>query len=330
MTLDDSLYSAREPFEQGWLDVGDGHRLHFEQCGNPEGVPALFLHGGPGSGCNSAQRRFFDPARYRAVFFDQRGCGRSEPLGELNHNHTAALLGDIEALRRHLGIARWLLFGGSWGASLAIAYAASHPAAVSGLILRGIFLTGRRDLDWFFQDARRMLPDTWQEFASVAPPRWRRNLLHYYARMLHGRDPARAVAAAASWAAYERALLDPLHDPVRNQSPPAAPAEEMTRLVAKYRVQSQYLTRHCFLGEKPLLAMASRLQHHPLAILHGRLDLVCPAENAWIVHRTVSGSRLRLVAGTGHSPYTPPMARSLVSAADHFAAHGDFKSWEGT
>ncbi len=307
---------------QGWIDVGSGHHLYFEECGNPQGIPALFLHGGPGSGCNPKQHGFFDPDRYRAVFLDQRGCGRSLPLGDIKHNRTTDLIRDIEMLREHLDIPRWLVFGGSWGASLAIAYAANHPRRVSGLILRGIFLTGQRDLDWFFQDSRQQFQEAWRSFANFAPPRWRGNLLHYYARALH--DPNTAAAAAAHWSAFESALINPTH----TQTPTPQTSDETAQQIAKYRIQAHYLTQYCFLGEETLLTMARSLKKIPCAILHGSLDLVCTAENAQTLHQSISGSHMQLVANTGHSPFSPPMARALISATDYFAEHGNFSDWK--
>jgi proline iminopeptidase len=318
------LYPPIEADVHGWLEVGHGHRVYWEQCCNPRGIPVLFLHGGPGSGCNAQQRRFFDPARYRIVLFDQRGCGRSQPLGELRHNDTALLIGDIETLRKHLGIERWLVFGGSWGAALAIAYAATHREAISGIVLRGSFLTGQRDLDWFFQDSRRFLPDAWARFAAIAPKRRRHDLLAYCSKVLDGEDIDRQTAVAIAWAAYERAAMG-------LENPPSAAAalgeEDRFRLVAKYRLQAHYLTRTCFLGDKPLLAMASRLQGIPLAIVHGRLDMVCPPENAWILHRTVFGSRLEWVADVGHNPFDQRFVGELVAVTRHFADHGNFDTW---
>jgi proline iminopeptidase len=325
------LYPPIEANLHGLLDVGNGHHLYWEQCGNPAGLPVLFLHGGPGSGCNAQHRRFFDPARYRIVLFDQRGCGRSQPLGELKHNDTSLLLGDIETLRKHLGIERWLVFGGSWGAALAIAYSATQRSAVSGMVLRGSFLTGQRDLDWFFQNSGRFLPDAWARFAAIAPKRRRHDLLAYCSRVLHDKDIDRAAAVAIAWAAYEQAVIDPekipFSTPLPNPAHSTPSAEEQQRLIAKYRLQSHYLSRNCFLGEKPLLAMASQLQGIPLAILHGRMDLICPPENAWTLHRTVFGSRLKWVNGAGHSQFDERLARELVAVTNHFAEHGNFDTW---
>lgn len=321
---DPALYPPLEPYASGMVDVGDGHRVYFEQCGAPDGVPVVFLHGGPGSGCAARHRRFFDPARYRVVLFDQRGCGRSTPRGELRHNTSAHLVADIERLREHLGIERWLVFGGSWGSSLGLAYCAAHKAACSGAILRGVFLTGRRDAAWFFDDMRHLLPDAWQRLADHAPRRRRRDLLAWYAGRIGGADREAALAAVCEWMRWEEALTQPGRTVTTLPSPSG---DEAQRLIDKYRLQAHYLLRECFLGERRLLDCAARMHGLPTAILHGRLDWVCRPEAAWRVHHTLHGSRLRLVDGAGHSPFDAPMARALIEATDHFAARGDFAGW---
>ena len=319
-----ALYPPIEPFMSGMLDVGDGHAVYFEQCGIPDGMPVVFLHGGPGSGCVARHRCFFDPARYRIVLFDQRGCGRSTPRGELRHNTSAHLLADIERLRAHLGIERWLVFGGSWGSSLGLAYCAAHKAACSGAILRGIFLTGRRDVAWFFEDMKQQLPDAWQRLADHAPRRRRRDLLAWYVERIGGDDRDAALAAVREWMRWEDALTQPGRTVTALPSPCG---DEALRLIDKYRLQGHYLLRGCFLGDKRLLDCAARMHGLPTAILHGRLDFVCRPEAAWRVHHTLHGSRLRLVEGAGHSPFDPPMAQALVEAADHFLVHGGFSGW---
>jgi proline iminopeptidase len=320
--LDEILYAPTEPYASGMLAVGGGHELYWEQCGNPGGEPVLFLHGGPGSGCSAQQRRFFDPERYRVVLFDQRGSGRSRPLGELAHNSTVHLVSDIENLRRTLEIERWLVFGGSWGSSLALAYAGAHASAVSGMVLRGIFLTGRRDLEWYFQDLRALLPDAWERFARLAPKRHRRSLLRYYWRRLVGEDADAALRAARAYAEYEQAAVGVLAEAAAS-GPPLADAV----LLAKYRLQCHYLVRQCFLGERRLLQLAAGCGGVPTAILHGRLDLVCRSENAVRLARTIRGARLQFMTGAGHSQFDPPMAAALVGALQHFAGHGEFSAW---
>jgi proline iminopeptidase len=315
------LYPPSEPHAQGWLPEDRGHRVYWEECGNPAGLPVVFIHGGPGSGASPAHRRFFDPAGYRSVLFDQRGCGRSAPRGELRHNTPDQLIADLERLRAHLGIARWLVVGGSWGAALALAYAARHKAACLGLILRGMFLTGRRDLEWFFAGAGALLPDAYALLAAPVPRSRRRDLLGWYAATLKGGEQDAALRAVAHWMAWEAALARPGLAPA---GLPAIGADEVPGLLDKYRLQAHYLQRQCFLGEARLLDCAARLHGLPTLLLHGRLDLVCRPENAWRVHRTLHGSRLALVEGAGHSPFDPPMAAAVVGATDHFLRHGDF------
>ncbi|WP_440224546.1 prolyl aminopeptidase [Dokdonella sp. MW10] len=314
-------YPDIAPWDEGVLDTADGHRVHYEQCGARDGVPVVFLHGGPGSGCSPAHRRFFDPARYRAVLFDQRGCGRSTPRGGTRHNTTAHLLADIEALRTRLRIERWLVAGGSWGSSLALAYADAHRASVTGLVLRGVFLTGRADLDWFFTGARELVPDAWEAFAATFPRRHRRDPLAVLVRVFEDDDAERVAACTRAWWAWERALLG-VSGPA-----PVPDGDAIARAVDRYRVQAHYLARRCFLGERALLGAASRLRGLPVAIVHGREDLVCRPRNAWRVHRAAGGSRLRLVDGAGHDPFHPALYDAFTGALDAFAADGDFTRW---
>ena len=322
-----TLFPPIEPYARGRLDVGDGHALYFEECGNPAGLPVVFLHGGPGSGCSASHRRFFDPLRYRIVLFDQRGCGRSTPRGEVRHNTTAHLVADIEALRQHLGIESWLVFGGSWGSSLALAYGAAHKVACRGLLLRGVFLTGQADLDWMFQQTGQLLPEEWLRFAETAPKRRRKNLLDWLDRTLREGAGEQALAAVLAWVRFEDALMR------YGMAMPAPMAAEQVddveaaRLLDKYRLQAHYLVRRCFLGDAAVLDAAARCHGLPVLILHGRLDVVCRPENAFRLNRTLHGSRFRMVEATGHSPFDAPMAAALVSATEHFAAHGDFKAW---
>jgi proline iminopeptidase len=317
----DPLYPFIEPHAQGWLPEHEGHRIYWEECGNPAGLAVVFLHGGPGSGASPAHPRFFDPAGYRIVLLDQRGCGRSTPRGELGHNTTELLVADIERLRAHLGIARWLVVGGSWGAALALAYAARHKAACLGLILRGTFLTGRADLDWFFAGAGALLPEAYQQFLAPVPKSHRRNLLAWFERTLKGSDRDAALLAVRHWMAWETALARP------GQAPAALPeidAEAAPALLDKYRLQAHYLQRQCFLGERRLLDCAARLHGLPTLLLHGRLDLVCRPANAWRLHQTLHGSRLTWVEGAGHNPFDPPMAEALLGATQYFLQHSDF------
>lgn len=321
---DGGLFAPSEPFADGLLAVGDGHTLYHEQCGNPAGLPVVLLHGGPGSGCSARQRQLLDPARFRIVLFDQRGCGRSTPRGAIAANTTADLVADIERLRRHLGIARWLVVGGSWGSSLALAYCAQHPQACLGALLRGIFLTGRADIDWFFRGAGELVPDAWARLASCLPAAEHDRIVAHYLGAVSAADDDLAAPAVLRWMQWEAALSSP------GGEPPALPAPDADALgaaLAKYRIQAHYLAHECFIGEEAALQFAASMAGIPTAILHGRLDLVCRPANALKLHRALPGSRIRFVPGAGHSPFDPPMAAALIAAARHFHDHGDLAAW---
>lgn len=326
-TQENHWYPAIDPFQSGMLDTGEGHQIYHEQCGNPNGQPVVVLHGGPASGCSPLQRRFFDPQAFRIVLFDQRGCGRSTPRGGLADNDTAALIRDIEQLRRLLQIERWIVFGGSWGASLAIAYAAAHGGACQGLILRGIFLTGKRDLDWFFGGAGTLLPAAWCRLVEHlgldvgiddcedAGQEVRTALT----RHLFSESSEVAASAASAWAAWEDAVSRPgqaLAAVGRTQGagPQGTSPAPQQILVDKYRVQAHYLTQECFLGENYLLQQAAQLSPVPVELVHGRLDWVCRPANAWRTHLAIPASSLTWVDQGSHSPYDPPMQLALAAA----------------
>lgn len=326
MSPDALLFPPALPFAHGLLDVGDGHRVYFERCGNPDGLPVLFLHGGPGSGCSPRQRQLFDPARFQVVLFDQRGCGRSTPRGGCHANTTRELVEDIERLRLHLGIERWLVFGGSWGAALAVAWCSAHPQACLGALLRGSFLTGQADLDWFFgpEGAGAICAEAWSTLCAAVPETAEGRALPALYAALGGTDTRAAARAAQAWAAWEEAVMAPARPA---PSPPARDAETLAASIDKYRVQAHYLAHHCFLDEEGVLEAARRMAGIPTAIVHGRLDLVCRSRNALRLHQALPGSRLRLIDGAGHSPFEPEMARALMEALEHFAVHGDFSRW---
>jgi proline iminopeptidase len=307
-----------------WLDVGDGHRLYFEQCGEASGLPVVYLHGGPGGAFSPRHRELFDLTRCRLTLFDQRGCGRSEPRGALHANTSDHLVADIEQLRQHLGIARWLVAAGSWGAGLALAYAAAHPSACLGLVLRGVFLGRASDLDWFFQQARQLLPDAWEALARQAPRAARGDLLAWLHAGLHSDQPQVALSRAIAWEAWESSVSQHRSAAAR---PEPVPAEDAAALLDKYRVQSHYLTNGCFWGDAPLLARAPALAQVPTAILHGRQDWICRPEAAWALHMNLPNSRLQWLDGCGHSPFEAAMARALLQAVSHFASHGNFADW---
>ncbi len=315
--------------DAGWLDVSTGHSIYYEQHGAADGIPALLLHGGPGSSSTSRQREFLDAARYRSIQFDQRGCGRSTPLGETAHNHTGALIEDIEALRRHLGIERWLVIGGSWGAALALAYAARNRERVDGVLLRGTFLTGHADLEWFFHGVGALVPQLNADFMAVIPRRWRGSVVTWFDRCFAdvGADRERALRVALAWQAYEQGV-DGSH--LAGASPAVMDTGQAQRLIARYRVQAHYLARRCFLGEAAVLRAAGELHGIPLALVHGTRDRVCRPCNAWHVQRTCAGSRLAWAAQAGHDPSHPATLRLMRGAADAFAAERDFSRWATT
>lgn len=302
----DALFPPLEPYASGWLDVGEGHRIWHEQSGNPRGSPVIFLHGGPGSSTRPDNRRFFDPAFYRIVLLDQRGCGRSTPLGEVRANSTPELVADLERLRSALGIEHWLLFGGSWGSTLALAYAEGHPERVSGLVLRGLFLASDDEVSWFLSGLARFLPEAWSAFTSGCDDRSDAGLLrHYQARILLD-----DTAAAARWNGWESAIM------AVGEASAASPAADAATL-ARVRVQLHYLINHCFLAPGQLLSGLQRLLDLPAVLVQGRRDLVCPPCTAYTVARCWPRARLHMVEEGGHSAMQPAMSRALVQATEH-------------
>jgi proline iminopeptidase len=297
------------------LRVSALHELYYEVSGNPSGVPALFLHGGPGSGTDPNQRRFFDPAFYRIILFDQRGAGRSRPHACLEENTTWDLVADIERLRRHLAVDRWLVFGGSWGSTLALAYAESHPDKVRGLIVRGIFLLTQREIDWFYQDGAKVLfPDAWEDYLAPIPLAEQGNLLLAYHQRLSSPDESVQRRAALAWSLYE-ARLSKLHeDPgiiARFTSDSFA--------LAFARIETHYFVHRGFLSaEQDLIANVHRLRHLPGIIIQGRYDVVCPPESAWRLHRAWPEAELRIVPDAGHAASEPGITHELISATDRF------------
>lgn len=309
----DVLHPGTEPFASGLLEVSGGHRLYFERCGRPDGLPVVLLHGGPGSGCTPAQRRFFAPEIWHAVLFDQRGSGRSRPAGSVTANTTDDLVADLERLREHLGIPAWLVLGGSWGATLALRYAAAHPERVTGLLLRGSFLATARELEWFLEGLRRFVPEAWEAFSAGAPARDAAGLLDWYHQRIHDPDPTMSIPAARAWSAYEGAVMA-LTDPGAS-----APAMGDEAVLARLRVHTHYLTRGCFMPGSGALPAPDRLAGIPVTLVHGRLDFVCPVENALALARRLTHARLRLLDGAGHSQMEPAVARALVEELSLFA-----------
>ncbi len=314
------LYPQIEPYEQGMLDVGDGHLVYWEVCGSPDGKPAVILHGGPGSGCTPGMRRYFDPGAYRIVLFDQRGCGRSmphasDPTVDLTTNTTPHLLADIELLRRQLGIERWLVFGWSWGSTLGLAYAERHPNRVSEIVLAGITAGRRREIEWITRGVGRLFPEQWARFRDGVPEADREgDLVGAYSRLLHEPDPAVRAKAASDWCDWEDAHVrvrpDHRHDP-RYDDP-------MFRM-AFARLVTHYWRHDAWLEDGVLLREAGRLASTPGVLVHGRLDLSSPLETAWELARAWPRSELIVVDEAGHSSGDPGMTEALVAATDRFA-----------
>lgn len=310
--------------DDGWLDVGHGHRVWYEQTGAREGIPVVLVHGGPGSSSTPRQREIFDAARYRIIQFDQRGCGRSTPAGETAHNHTDALVADMEVLRTHLGIDRWLVSGGSWGAALALAYASRHRDRVAGVLLRGTFLTSHADLDWFFHGVAALAPQANADFMQVIPRNWRRSAVTWLDRCFSAAVGEQVLLVAAAWQTYEMRLDNPRAEAALIAS---LGADAQAKLIAKYRVQAHYLARRCFLGESAVMRAAASLAGIPVALVHGANDRVCRPQNAWRVQRACAGSRLAWATLGGHDPTHPAVFQLLRAAATAFAATRDFSTW---
>jgi proline iminopeptidase len=306
------LFPEIEPFASGLLAVDSRHTIYWEQSGNPRGIPAIFLHGGPGAGAAPAHRRFFDPHAYRVVIFDQRGCGRSHPHGEVRDNSTQHLVDDMETLRDHLGIKRWMLFGGSWGSTLALAYAIRHPRRCTGLVLRGIFLGGRAEIDWFLYGMRTFFPEAWRVFAESIPVAERGDLLTAYHRRLLDADPAAHLPAAHTWSRYETVCSSLIQ---RSDDPLAGSHDEAALALA--RIEAHYFVNNAFLAEDEILRGVSALRHLvPGTIVQGRYDMVCPIVTADRLAHAWPEARYVIVADAGHSAMEPGIRAALVRATE--------------
>ena len=312
-----NLFPEIEPFKTETLKASPLHEIYVEQSGNPEGTPIVFLHGGPGGGTDPKYRRFFDPAHYRIVLFDQRGCGKSKPTAELEENSTWELVHDIELIRKHLGFRSWIVFGGSWGSTLALAYAVKHPSRVRGLILRGIFLCRKEEIQWFYQQgASNLFPDVWEHYLEPIPEGERGDLVQAYHRRLTGGDETQKLAAAKAWSKWEGAtsrlhfsqeMVDGFDD--------AKHALEFARIENHYFVNNAFFETDNFLLEN-----VEKIRHIPGVIVHGRYDVVCPVKNAWDLHRAWPEAQLHIVPDAGHSAFESGIQDKLVEATEAFKA----------
>jgi proline iminopeptidase len=312
------LYPAIEPFNHGFLDTGDGHQIYWEQCGNPHGKPAVFLHGGPGSGCAPVHRQLFDPTRYNVLLFDQRGCGRSTPHASLERNTTWHLVADIERLRREImGAEKWLVFGGSWGSTLALAYAEAHPTHVSELIVRGIFALRRAEIQWFYQEgASWIYPDYWEDFVAPIPADERGDLVQAYRKRLIGQDGTEQIKAARAWTRWEDRTTS-LMPPRDIQSQPGD-----HRALAFARIENHYFVNAGFMEEGQLIEDAYKLRDIPGVIVQGRYDMCTPVRTAWDLHRAWPQAELQIVPDAGHAFDQPGTLAKLVEATNRFAREG--------
>ena len=309
------LYPEIKPYARHQLAVERPHELYVDESGTPDGLPVVFVHGGPGAGCDEASRRWFDPTVYRIVTFDQRGCGRSTPHASLDRNTTWDLVADMERIREHLGIDKWVLFGGSWGSTLALAYAQTHPERVHALILRGIFLCRPQEIEWFYQaGASRLFPDYWEDYLAPIPAEERHDLVGAFYRRLTGSDQIAQMHAAKAWSVWEgrTATLRPNGHVIERFSEPQ-------RALSIARIECHYFVNDAFLEEDQLLRDMHKIAHIPGVIVHGRYDVICPLDNAWALHQAWPNSELLIIRDAGHAAGEPGITDALVRATGQVA-----------
>lgn len=307
-----TLFPAIEPYNSFYLPVTEPHKLYVEEAGNPNGQPVVFLHGGPGGGFSPTHRRLFDPAKYRIILFDQRGAGKSTPHASLENNTTWDLVADLEVLRKHLKIDRWLVFGGSWGSTLALAYAETHPEQVTGLILRGIFLCRQEEIKWFYQGGVDLIyPDLWEEYIKPIPVEKRHKMVEAYYELLDGPDEKARLQAAKAWSVWEGSTvkLIPNADVISS-------FEDDLKALAMARIECHYFIHNCWFEEDQLIKNASRIRHIPTWIVHGRYDVVCPVKNAWDLHKVFPEAKLQIIQDAGHAFDEPGILSALLNAAN--------------
>ncbi len=305
------LYPEIEPFSTHQLKPDQLHSIYFEECGNRNGLPVIFIHGGPGSGCNENHRRYFNPDKYRIIIFDQRGCNRSTPQGETRNNTTQFLIADVENIRQHLGIEKCLVFGGSWGATLGLSYAQAHPDRVSGMILRGTFLARQQDLDWFIHGgAKHIFPEFWTEFVCIIPEDERDDLVSAYYRRLHGDLEQEKITAAQAWSNWAGKLATYLLAEVDDEE------QDIDKLIHEVSIETHYAKHNYFIEENQILSNVDKLPDVPVTIIHGRRDLTCTLDASWELHKAILHSELHIVEQGGHLAGEPVMTDALVTATD--------------
>ncbi|ODN42855.1 prolyl aminopeptidase [Piscirickettsia litoralis] len=308
-----TLYPRIKPNQTHQLQVDSQHTLYIEESGNPQGIPILYVHGGPGGSCSDRSRRYFDPEAYRIILFDQRGCGRSTPHGSVDNNTTVHLIEDIEKIREHLNIKQWLIFGGSWGSTLSLLYAQEHPERVSGLILRGIFLATQHDINWFLGESGigEIFPDYWQDFTRHIDASSTKALINDYHERLFGDNEIERLNAAKKWAGFEArcATLDPNPKHVKSATDPHY-------ALAIARIECHYFKNNCFIEEGRILNHIGRLSGTPCIIVHGRYDMICPIKNAWQLHQAWPESQLNIIRDAGHSADEPAIIDALIRATN--------------
>ncbi|MCF7801550.1 MAG: prolyl aminopeptidase [Candidatus Marinimicrobia bacterium] len=310
------LFPPVEPYNSSFLDVGDNHTLYFEEVGNPKGQPAIFVHGGPGGGISPSYRQYFNPEKYRLILFDQRGAGKSTPKASLENNTTWDLVSDMEKIRTHLKIDRWVVFGGSWGSTLSLAYAESHPQRVKGLILRGIFLIRKSEIDWFYQEgASRIFPDRWEKYLAPIPEAERHDLLNAYYKRLTSEDYETRLEAARAWSQWEASTSKLYTDPdAIDRFGDADLAEKFARIECHY-----FINKGFFDSETQLLGNVDKIRHIPAVIVQGRYDVVCPVTTAWDLHRAWPKADFHIIPDAGHSMSEPGILSKLVEYTEKFA-----------
>lgn len=309
------LYPPITPFQTGMLDTGDGHQIYWELCGNPQGKPAVFVHGGPGAGCSVDHRRLFDPQRYCVLLFDQRGCGRSKPHASLENNTTWHLVADMERLREMLGVQQWLVFGGSWGSTLSLAYAQTHTERVSALVVRGIFTVRHAELQWYYQEgASQLFPDLWADYLAPIPPEERGDLIAAYRKRLVGDDREAQLQAARAWSLWEGQTITLLPDPGAK-----AKYGDGEYALAFARIENHYFVHQGWLEEGQLIRDAHKLAGIPGVIVQGRYDMACPAQTAWDLHQAWPEADFHMIEGAGHAYNEPGILAQLMAATERFA-----------